>query len=88
MITLRTAQSGKDITIRLVETKAGEFLILLQTIPIGLTALNADMRTTDHAEADRLFDRAVAIAEAGLLKHPAWKSTSTNGARNVPIHQS
>ena len=82
MITLRTAQSGEDIRIRLVETTAGEFLILLQTIPIGLTALNADMRTTDHAEADKLFDRAVQIAEAGLLKHPAWKPSTV---KTIPI---
>lgn len=88
METLRTAQSGEDIRVRLVVTRSGEFLIVTDHVAIGLYALGADMRTKDRVHADRMFDRTLEIANSGLLRHPAWKSTSTNGVRNVPIHQS
>ena len=79
METLRSAQSG-DIGVRLVATRHGEFLVLLENAQTGLHALNRDMRTSDRAEADRLFNRALNIANQGL-KHPAWHPP----VRIVPI---
>ena len=76
MQTLRAAQSGDDIRVRLVVTKRDEYLILIENAAIGLHAVGADMRTRDLVEAYRLFDRVVNLANKGL-KHPAWKPART-----------
>lgn len=76
LLTLRTAPSG-TIRIRLVETGSGEFIIISDNVAVGLYSVGADMRTKDREHADRMFDRAVEIANAGLLKHPAWRAPQT-----------
>ncbi len=60
--------TSAEVTIRLIERRSCDFVILYDS-----TALAAiSHRSTDRAEAQRLFTRAVQIAEMGF-EHPAWR---------------
>lgn len=66
-IVIAQARSA-EVTIRLIERRTSDFVLILDSP--GLAAIQG--WTTDRAQADHIFNRAVEIAELGL-KHPAWK---------------
>jgi hypothetical protein len=58
--------------------------VLYDNLASGLTCLGlTSVRDIDHAV--RAFDRAVAIAEADMLRHPAWKVPAGESARTIVI---
>lgn len=80
MNSIRTVHSG-EITVRLVHRIAAlqaDFILIYDS-----PKLAALYRVTDE-DPHAVFDEAVAIADAGLLKHPAWQAPTV---RIVPIHE-
>jgi hypothetical protein len=61
------ARSG-EVSIRLIERSTSNFVIVYDSPNLA----KFQGWTTDRAHADRIFDRAVDIAEFGLNQHPAW----------------
>lgn len=72
------ARSG-DISIRLIERPLSHYVVIYDSP--RMAAIQG--WTTDRGHADRIFDRAVEIAEFGLT-HPAWPKPSN--ARTITIN--
>jgi len=67
MAVISQARSG-EITIRLIERSNSNFVLVLNSP--RLAAFQG--WTTDRGHADRIFERAIELAEFGS-RHPAWK---------------
>jgi hypothetical protein len=77
-ILIAYARSG-GVTIRLIERSASNFVVIYDSP--HMAAFQG--WTTDRGHADRIFDRAVEIAEFGL-SHPAWPKLTY--ARTITIN--
>jgi hypothetical protein len=71
MPVISTARSG-EIVIRLIARSTSNFVVIYDSP--RMAAFQG--WTTDRGHADRIFDRAVQLAESGL-RHPAWKTPPT-----------
>ena len=82
---LMERRSGDVVRIRLVAYRAGH-AVLYTNMASGLTSLGlTSVRDIDHAV--RVFDRAVELAEADMLRHPAWKVPVGETARTIVIQE-
>jgi len=60
--------TSAEVTIRLIERRSCDFIILYDSLDLAAIS----HRSTDRAEANRLFARAVEVARLGF-SHPAWR---------------
>jgi hypothetical protein len=68
VVNILSQATSAEVTIRLIERRSCDFVILYDSADMAAIS----HRSTDRAEAHRLFDRAVQIAELGFA-HPAWR---------------
>jgi hypothetical protein len=79
MATLIAYVRSGDISIRLIERSLSDYVVVYDSPRMAAI----EGWTTDRGHADRIFDRAVEIAEFGL-DHPAWPKPTN--ARTITIN--
>lgn len=63
----------RDVIVRLIERSTDHMLVYDSPAMAAI-----DVVPGTYAEAFKVFNRAVEIADAGLLQHPGWKSKTTH----------